>query len=328
MKRNRIIDQAKGIAIILVIIGHIPTKNMPVITWLYSFHIPIFLVVCGYVLADKPPIKNVKSFLKKQSIRLLYPFVTFSIIKALFGLFIMKDIDEFIDPLVRVPLLAGDGALWYLPAFFVALVIFQILRKYHKLNYLWIFVVVTILCSETILLNHPYYERKIWFYLNLINHDLLMCVFIGVGYIFRKKNLVNKNPSYLISFSLLAIGLILSIMNGKIDIHYSNIRNGLLFYPCAVINCLGLMMLLKRMNLHLLGLEYLGKNSLVIFLTHTTLRIVALTSRWMKAIWAEPYFVLTGSVILVLIIEIPIIYLSKRQLSFLFKMPKKARKLL
>lgn len=88
------------------------------------------------------------------------------------------------------------------------------------------------------------------------------------------------------------------------------------------------MMLLKRMNLHLLGLEYLGKNSLVIFLTHTTLRIVALTSRWMKAIWAEPYFVLTGSVILVLIIEIPIIYLSKRQLSFLFKMPKKARKLL
>ena len=57
MKRNRILwlDMAKGIGILLIMIGHLGISVIPeakpVQIWLYSFHIPTFFFLSGYLFS-------------------------------------------------------------------------------------------------------------------------------------------------------------------------------------------------------------------------------------------------------------------------------------
>ena len=49
-KRIEFVDVAKGIATILVIIGHLSYTPDMIKIWLYTFHIPLFFFLSGFVL--------------------------------------------------------------------------------------------------------------------------------------------------------------------------------------------------------------------------------------------------------------------------------------
>ncbi|WP_367118171.1 acyltransferase family protein [uncultured Clostridium sp.] len=52
--RLNFIDILKGIAIVLVVLGHILyNQNNLIRIWLYSFHIPLFFIISGYLLNFK-----------------------------------------------------------------------------------------------------------------------------------------------------------------------------------------------------------------------------------------------------------------------------------
>ncbi len=44
------IDYSKGIAILFVIFGHVYSGNNIATTWIYSFHIPLFFIISGFLL--------------------------------------------------------------------------------------------------------------------------------------------------------------------------------------------------------------------------------------------------------------------------------------
>ena len=69
-KRNVEIDIAKGIGILLVIIGHgaIPSWSKDAIS---SFHMPLFFILSGYFFRDEKPLTRVQ----KDAKRLLLPYV-------------------------------------------------------------------------------------------------------------------------------------------------------------------------------------------------------------------------------------------------------------
>ena len=46
-KRISWIDMTKGYGVLLVIIGHMYIFNLS--SWIYSFHMPLFLFISGYV---------------------------------------------------------------------------------------------------------------------------------------------------------------------------------------------------------------------------------------------------------------------------------------
>ena len=41
------IDYARGIAMLLIVIGHTPDLNSIVVKVLYSFHVPLFFIITG-----------------------------------------------------------------------------------------------------------------------------------------------------------------------------------------------------------------------------------------------------------------------------------------
>lgn len=47
-ERLNYLDCAKGLAIILVILGHVDQGDNPLCDWLGSFHLPLFLLFLGF----------------------------------------------------------------------------------------------------------------------------------------------------------------------------------------------------------------------------------------------------------------------------------------
>lgn len=112
------IDILKGMAIILVVVGHnTPPSEYPWLnTVIYSFHMPLFFILSGFVFSKKPG----KIYLLKSSKRLLLPFIAFcvvlelpDILKWLTSLH-FKDLDTL--RLILNKIIAG--AVWSTPGWY------------------------------------------------------------------------------------------------------------------------------------------------------------------------------------------------------------------
>lgn len=84
--RLRYIDFTKGLAIILMIFGHTMSKINCLHIWIYSFHMPIFFIICGIIMCRKGRQKSY-SLLKEKIIRRWY---TLGIILFTVGLLIIE----------------------------------------------------------------------------------------------------------------------------------------------------------------------------------------------------------------------------------------------
>ena len=76
MEREKSIDILKGIGIILVIVGHIQEyipKNF--LIYLYSFHMPLFFYISGYLYKERYENLNTKDYIKKRAKQLVYPYI-------------------------------------------------------------------------------------------------------------------------------------------------------------------------------------------------------------------------------------------------------------
>lgn len=87
MEKKRIdyLDIAKGIGIILVLVGHI-SKNDEINRFLYLFHMPLFFIISGMLYKEK------NNFCKKKIRNLIIPYFCFAIISYLYWLIIERKI--------------------------------------------------------------------------------------------------------------------------------------------------------------------------------------------------------------------------------------------
>lgn len=80
--KNKKILFLQCFGILLVVLGH-SGENIPYLTkWIYSFHMPLFIFISGYLLdytSKNGIIKiNYVNFIKKKIIRLLVPYLVIS----------------------------------------------------------------------------------------------------------------------------------------------------------------------------------------------------------------------------------------------------------
>lgn len=78
-------DIAKGICIILVVIGHYCPANAPdwyslINRFIYSFHMPVFLFASGYIYMATQKDVSYIAFMRKKIKRLMIPYVSTSVI--------------------------------------------------------------------------------------------------------------------------------------------------------------------------------------------------------------------------------------------------------
>ena len=83
--RYRVLDCAKGIAIVLVVIGHWIPEFSPlwykyIVRVIYTFHMPLFLAASGFLYIATKKDESYLKFIRKKFDRLIVPYISTSII--------------------------------------------------------------------------------------------------------------------------------------------------------------------------------------------------------------------------------------------------------
>ncbi len=151
------VDVAKGMAIILMVLGHcvnIESRLRPVI---FSFHMPFFIMISGYFYKKT----SLRTFLKKQYKGLFIPYVLTVIAMYIFKILLQElDLRRAIftgfftvlagvnyTKLIQFPFAEGIGVLWFLPMIFCVRIIFYGLEYFIGEKYFMLGIATIALAS-------------------------------------------------------------------------------------------------------------------------------------------------------------------------------------
>lgn len=271
-KRYKHIDVAKGIGVLLVIVGHCLVYK-PVVSVIYSFHVPMFFVLSGLFVKTED---NILEYTSKKIKQLIVPYLVFFCIGALLTFIIPSTRSNIGFGRVFKGLIYADasefavGPIWFLMCLFVCSVYFYILDKtiFRKNNVLLMAIVLVVLYSlgsnfdviwETTLGRYiPYWPP---FKLDLA---IVAVVFYSIGYLLKDYILNCKIKLSL--FIVCAIStLFLSWTNGSVAMgNYNDSTLFLLFSLTGTILIVYIADKIKESKL----LLFIGKISLIIFVLH------------------------------------------------------------
>ena len=159
--RNRTLDIAKGIAIILMVIGHCETPPF-MLAWVYLFHMPLFFMAAGYFFSRRS-LEQPWDFVTKRLKGLYIPFVKWSLFfllihNMLFEVGILNEhygnweggvthpytMRQFLQRLVHIVFsMAGydeflAGAFWFFRALLLSSLVFLALYMLLERNVKWL----------------------------------------------------------------------------------------------------------------------------------------------------------------------------------------------
>ena len=316
IKNERInyLDIAKGIAIVLVVLGHSYNEN-PVKVWLYSFHLPLFFFVSGCLLS-LTTLDNIDTLkiIKSKAKSILIPYISFSIIIFCIWIgetYLMNRSDFTINAItsriISISTFRGIEALWFLPCLFAIEVIFILMIKYLKS----IKIIAPIIIVLSIL---PFIKISDNLYYIEIMRVFVGLAFLSIGYYAFKY--INKIDNIIIPIGLLIINITLGNYNGFVDIYSLALNNYFIYYISAFCGIVGILIICKKIK-QCKPIEFLGANSLIIFATH--LQVMMFTSKLVEKLTKHPSLYLRNSILwgiivvsIIIIVEIPIVYITKK----------------
>lgn len=156
------LDIARGIACVLVVVGHISSTPSLIHTWIYSFHMPLFFIISGIILNTKGSFKD---FLLKRIKRLLVPYFLLNILvwlmeniikitMSFIGLAVFnkkKAINDLLGVVLGWRLTDYYYILWFvISLFFGLLLTYAILQIVHDNKVIFLMGVVLILISPCV----------------------------------------------------------------------------------------------------------------------------------------------------------------------------------
>lgn len=307
--RNKYIDLLKGVLMTLVVIGHLYflDYNSRTLTLIYSFHMPAFLLIGGY-LSNYSSEDNILLKIKKRFIKIIIPYFIFNIIAIILFSTDLTRYNNVENMLLGVgdPKRALNLPTWFLTFYFLIMTFFDFIKyitnkisllivkyKYknkkpneisEKLELILtvIFIIIGYFMWK--------YLRKLWLPYNI--QQSFFCigfVYIGskiskISQIFNhcKSILKTKINKYMTDFSINilllliiimigAIWYILAIKNGRIDINAKCYNNKFIFYITALLGATLISIisyLLYKIPLIQNLFSYLGRNSIYILGYH------------------------------------------------------------
>ncbi len=174
--RDSSFDIMKGIAILLVVLGHsVPDQasasgiaSYPLYlmrTIIYSFHMPVFFFVAGYFM-HIPLKEGFKKFIKDKSIRLMVPYFTIGLLYFPFKLVLSKFANQQIYPQDIWKIFIGinpDGELWFLYCLFFISIIIALLVKRVNLGLLIVSFIIGMLSDVLNIFSVPMVSKILYF---------------------------------------------------------------------------------------------------------------------------------------------------------------------
>lgn len=274
------IDYTKMFACILVVVGHLlQGLNKANIQWnenlydyintfIYIFHMPLFMCLSGYLYKRYSQINDWKdylTFVRKKLINLGVPYVIFYLAYVLINMLFSSSVNsqKGIQDILNI-LTHPIAPFWFLYALFCIFLIVPLLEKLFKNNR-------NLILGISILLH----ILNIYFETGIYAIDIIMEYFVyfyvgafGVGKI--KDNYKNINiMAEIIIFIILSLGYCYIVENNIISKNITLIFKFLLAILGVIVNIKVFKNLVKVIEKYKI-LNIIAKNTFPIYLMHTT----------------------------------------------------------
>lgn len=322
VKRERYIDIAKGVGILLMIFGHTMGTINKLHIWIYSFHMPLFFIIGGILMYEKFQDEkySVGRSIGKELGKMGFPYLFWGCVLIVFytALNIVSHQPlQLSSRIVRLISLRGIDSLWFLPAYFLSMSLFKLTKKNLPSR---IVIAAFAICGIFLFrnINEPY--------MDVPYKVLLGYIFIMSGYYMKAFNFDQiGNDKIWLNIILFLLGLDLAFLNGPVEMTVGSLGNPVLFLICAMITSLCVVRLSKRLEKKsaaiIDGIIYYGKNSMILLVTNNLIIecIRLLDFKLTGNLLFKSGFI--GSVIftvMILLIEWVIIKHSNGRLSVLF----------
>lgn len=322
------IDVSKGIAIILVVLAH----NIPVhsLLWsiIFSFHMPFFFLICGFLYKEKGVLTQIKSNFH----RLILPYFATAFIlssakiissfvkthtNTTFIWFISIVYSTGIIP-SQFPILKEFGPLWFLTSLFCAILIFNITFKLTKGK-------------------NKYLSHTIYMLLGLLGYligqdiylpwslDIALSAqpFIYCGYLLKSNDLLDKKLS-IVPFIILTVLWFANINNNALGMNSREYNSIVIFYIGSIsgsILLIYLSKLLVKTRILTVFFTYLGKETLVIMCFHL---LESYLIPWQKILhfgflYNNPFILVTFKMIFLIVATFFVKYIPILKEAYYFK---------
>ena len=261
---------AKGYGIILMIIGHLHVNELMV--WIYSFHMPLFFFVSGYLF-------NIKSSFLEFSAgkvkRMLIPYLFLYIPMLLADLLMTGTLStgQVLEHLRLNLLQQRHSALWFLGCLIVLHFLYYPIVRYVTNRILGAIITIMLGLTGVIL----WRNGVTGFYWNL-DVAMVAAPFFYGGFLMRGKinetqiRKMKKAPLAVALLSLLAASVLTAELNchyflgREIDLFESLFREEWLSYTAAFIGISFIIFLSVRWSVPFV--KYIGKHSLLFYAWH------------------------------------------------------------
>lgn len=277
-KRNDDIDIAKGIAILMVILGHCAGLSKYLINFVFSFHMPLFFCASGYFFkAGKS-----KEIAVKKAKQLLIPYlITGGAVLVLSALKIVIQGASGREICLKVmdkiwAMFYGSGmsyhepfriksaeALWFFLALFFA---FLIVNECLKLKYPFIGIGIIAFCGY-------YTSQMIWLPLS-IQAGMTSALYVYLGYMANKYHILEilKQKAVAIELMVLYLIYLFVLQGGKLYLVRNYFGLGILEIAGSVTGVLCVtrvsQIIAEKAKFLRKLFSYIGKNTLYILCIH------------------------------------------------------------
>lgn len=278
-KRIEYLDQLKAIAIIFVVIGHsienntLESSQSPLFSWIYSFHMPLFMFISGYVAFKTMRINTFTEFfpyIKGRALTLLVPYFMWSVVIKNF-FFVSKMNTNILKEIVLAA--TTWNVYWFLFVLFVLTIIYTIFfiisKKINTNNNiiieLLIFIVTTLLLVVIKMLHifTPVVD---------INTYLLYFFYFFTGHFVAKFYILSNIFLEKRMFAIFALAFIL--FSGRYNFHDLGVPNKIIKTIVSISAIASLYYIVNKANWSPIVAKYLkiiGQNTLAIYTTHFAL---------------------------------------------------------
>lgn len=314
-KHKRLVwpDVLKCFAIFLVIIGHVVSAyddriyDAPINQWIYSFHMPLFMMLSGLFFKYSLN-KSFKSVLCGKTIQLLVPLCTWSIVGLFIGEFLLTNINNW--GYIKSYILSGGPlrGYWYLKCLFIYVIFNFGLIKIVRNNYLatGISIIVFMIIPN-------------------INFMRMMIPFFWLGYYYEKIGLrLPTIPSLIISGGMMILCYLLFDTSCNYLSAHQSVKEYMQYLIIGLTSSIFWISLFKLVipseaNQYLILFQDIGKQSLGIYCCHSFFNNSAFWNPIYSTLHPNTYtFIIAAATILIISYILTKLLAKNRLTSLLF----------
>lgn len=309
------IDWLKTVGIFLVVVGHMPMGDNMFRNWIYSFHMPLFFFVSGFLYHQS---NDLFSFLKKNAQRLLLVLIPYMILHICFTyiqdyLFYKDNLsidNNLIEPLCAWTLGKSEmGPMWFLVSLFVMKVVVGFYDRIIKISdsYRYLILLIASLCVAIIAYNFNFYFN--YYQIASAVYGLPLLV---LGIIVRQFSL-NRLFHNVIILSIVVVASVVLFPQNHVSWNGLAFANGFaLLYIQAILGIALLSSIFSFLSKLPTIVQYISSGTLFILGTHTILiQVYKICYKMVFHITTPPPYMgavgaLFGALLIIILLYLPV----------------------